>query len=156
MDYQRLIEQKVTNNRGFIYRQSNPENNSDAALQASLASMSIASYDQRNELLMLDKDLKRLGLSDMVTTPEEVKIALGIKKYIVDIVRGAVVSALRSREGEKELHPYTIQRMLEREIASLKENTIHSRGDSFLKMVLEMYDIVPSYGHRPVQSKYTN
>lgn len=83
MNYQEIIEQSVTNGRGFLYGSPNsPENNSAAALQANLARMDGAGYSQVNELMCLDRDLKQLGLSDHVKTPEAVQTALGIKNYI--------------------------------------------------------------------------
>ena len=74
--------------------------------------MSGASYHDINQLVLLDRDLKTLGISDRVSTPDAGGIALAAKDlmfdYIRSIARGVahdvVQRDVKEESQNRELH----------------------------------------------------
>lgn len=103
MNYKKRIEQGIVSKINYFTVSS--ARDSDAALQAKLAYMEGDNHSV-NKLLGLDGELKRIGLSEMVTTPQAVQIALNIRDYILNVARQEVRNAsllTRMRQSPRDL-----------------------------------------------------
>ncbi len=97
-DYQKIIENGVTNGRRYD-PVSYSKRNSELALQAQLADMDGQNWTVANELLKLDDDLQAIGISDLVSTPEQVGIALAFKNRLLQYIQNTAFTASRFVES---------------------------------------------------------
>lgn len=98
----------------FIYVPTSYARDSEACLQAKLAYME-GDYRSGNNLVDLDRDLKQLGLSEIVNTPEAVRIALNIKDYILKVARRVAGEVAREGRTRGPLEPIYEWLLKERE-----------------------------------------